>query len=489
MKKLKPIMFVGTGSDVGKSVLTTAFCRMFLQDGYAPAPFKAQNMASNSFSTENQLELGRAQAIQAEACNIPPRAEMNPVLLKPCGEQTAQVVVNGKNTGFTSARQFFEESDRSELFSQVMGAYDRLAEQYNPMVIEGAGSISEINLWDRDIVNMRVAERNQAATYLIADIDRGGVFASIYGSIMLLPENQRKLIKGIIINKFRGDESLFAEGRRKLEELTGVPVVGVLPYLQGIYVEPEDSLSLTNKKTFPMSGKINVGIVRWPHMSHFTDFHAMENTDGLHVYYSSDAYSLSVADIVILPHTDKIIEDIELLSSEGLDGVIREALQAGKPVVGIDAGFQAMGKNIVSHDGTGSVEGLGILDIKSRLFDLPRPMSTSFVPSLFKGTLPGYIVASGETSPISSEKDATPFVTWNESSNGDGYVKDAKIWGTYLHGAWNHSHLIEYLVQQVDPEFRIEEDYRTKQNRGFDQLADWIRQHVDVEYIYRSMEI
>lgn len=482
-------MFVGTGSDVGKSVLTTAFCRMFLQDGYAPAPFKAQNMASNSFSTEDQLELGRAQAIQAEACSIAPLAEMNPVLLKPCGEQTSQVVVCGRNTGFTSARQFFEESDRTELFSQVMGAYSRLANQYNPMVIEGAGSISEINLWDRDIVNMKMAEEVQAATYLIADIDRGGVFASVYGSIMLLPEEQRKLIKGIIINKFRGDESLFVEGRKKLEELTGVPVVGVLPYLHGVYIEPEDSLSLSTKKGFPASGAINIAIVKWPHVSHFTDFHAMERTDGLHVYYTNDAYSLSVADIIILPHTDKIIEDLQLLRAQGLDEVIQEAVKKNKTIVGVDAGYQAMGKMITSFDGTLTIEGLDILPINSQQYELPKPSSDTFYSSVLDTHLKGYLVASGVSNLISEEKAEHTYFAQTLEGLQDGYVRSPKIWGTYLHGIWNSSELIQYLGQQVDPAFRIPEDYKSKQEKGFNQLADWIRSHVDTDYIYRSIEL
>lgn len=237
-------MFVGTGSDVGKSVVNTGFCRLFVQDGYHPAPFKSQNMSLNSYATPDGLEIGRAQAAQAEACGLPCMVEMNPILLKPTTHQVSQVVLMGKPVGNKSAREFFRSDDRELLFDEVMRAYRRLSEKYSPMVIEGAGSISEMNLWDKDIVNMRVAMTTGAATYLVADIDRGGVFASVYGSIMLLPPEQRRCIKGVVINKFRGDQSLFEEGKKIIRDLTGVPVVGVLPYFDGVFIEQEDGVIL-----------------------------------------------------------------------------------------------------------------------------------------------------------------------------------------------------------------------------------------------------
>ena len=237
-QQLRPIMFVGTCSDAGKSVINAAFCRIFKQDGYQPAPFKAQNMSLNSYSTPEGGEMGRAQVVQAEACGIAPHTDMNPVLLKPTGDQTSQVVLCGKPIGNLSAKDYFGQHQRKEqLFDAATAAFQRLADRYNPIVLEGAGSISELNLRDHDITNMRMALRAGAATYLVADIDRGGVFGSVYGTIALLRPEEKALMKGIIINKFRGDASLFDEGRKLLHELTGVPVVGVIPWFKDIQIE------------------------------------------------------------------------------------------------------------------------------------------------------------------------------------------------------------------------------------------------------------
>ncbi|HWV31233.1 MAG TPA: cobyric acid synthase, partial [Dyadobacter sp.] len=259
--KLRPIMFVGTGSDVGKSVITAGFCRIFKQDGYQPAPFKAQNMSLNSFVTADGLELGRAQAVQAEAAQVPCESDMNPVLLKPTNDKTSQVVLNGKPVGNQSAYEYFMANDRRELFSAVKEAFDRLAARYSPIVMEGAGSISELNLKHRDITNLRMAAHAGAAVYLIADIDKGGVFGSVYGTIALLTPEERACMKGIIINKFRGDGRLFEEGKRMLEELTGLPVVGILPYFRDIHIEQEDSVSLELKYRSGVEGKVNVAVI------------------------------------------------------------------------------------------------------------------------------------------------------------------------------------------------------------------------------------
>ena len=279
-------MFVGTCSDAGKSILNTAFCRIFRQDGYRPAPFKAQNMSLNSCSTPEGGEIGRAQAVQAEACGILPHTDMNPVLLKPSTDQTSQVILNGKAVGNMSAREYFRSGNKTQLFTEAVKAFHRLEENHNPIVLEGAGSISELNVRDRDITNMRMAKEVDAATYLVADIDRGGVFASVYGSVMLLPEEERCLIKGVIINKFRGDVSLFEEGRQIIRELTGVPVVGVIPYYKDIHIEEEDSVALEAKASAAVAGKINVAVIRLPRMSNFTDFNALERDGRFHLYYT-----------------------------------------------------------------------------------------------------------------------------------------------------------------------------------------------------------
>lgn len=247
-KQLQPIMFAGTGSDVGKSIVATAFCRIFKQDGYHPAPFKAQNMALNSFATPEGLEIGRAQAVQAEAAGIPCHTDMNPLLLKPQSDHTSQVVLNGKPIGNRNAYDYFRKEGRNELRKEVFAAYDRLAAKYNPIVLEGAGSLAEINLRETDLVNMPMAMHAKANVILVGDIDRGGVFASVYGSLILLRPEERKRVKGVLINKFRGDIRLFESGIKMLEELCGIPVLGVLPYYKDIYIEEEDSVALANIK-------------------------------------------------------------------------------------------------------------------------------------------------------------------------------------------------------------------------------------------------
>jgi adenosylcobyric acid synthase len=339
-KKCRPIMFVGTGSDVGKSVINAGFCRIFKQDGWQPAPFKAQNMSLNSYPTPDGLEIGRAQAVQAEACGIPCRVEMNPVLLKPTGYMDSQVVLHGKPWANMSAKTYFNKTDRDYLFSEAMKAFSRLEGAYHPIVVEGAGSISEVNLWEKDITNMRVAVAKNAATYLIADIDKGGVFGSVYGSLLLLPEAERKQVKGIIINKFRGDISLFQEGVKQLEDLCGVPVVGVIPYFRDIYIDDEDSVVVDKKQFKAMTGKINMAVVLLPHMSNFTDFNVLEQIPEVNLYYAATSEDVAQADILILPGSKNTISDLLYLKKQGLVAAIQQAHQDGKAIYGICGGYQ-----------------------------------------------------------------------------------------------------------------------------------------------------
>ena len=282
-KTLRNIMFVGTGSDVGKSVIAAAFCRILRQDGYHPAPFKAQNMALNSYATPEGLEIGRAQAAQAEAAMIPCHVDMNPILLKPQSDHTSQVVLNGAPIGNRDAYSYFRGEGKDWLRREACEAFDRLASRFSPIVMEGAGSISELNLRDRDIVNMPMARHADADVILVGDIDRGGVFASLYGSVMLQTPNDRQRIKGIIVNKFRGDLRLFDDGRRMIEELCHVPVLGVVPYLEDIGVEDEDSVVLDKKQRHAKDGKINIAVVKLRHLSNFTDFNAIEQDHRLNV--------------------------------------------------------------------------------------------------------------------------------------------------------------------------------------------------------------
>ena len=303
-------MFVGTGSDVGKSIVATGFCRILLHLGYRPAPFKAQNMSLNSYPTPEGGEIGRAQAVQAEACEIPCHTDMNPILLKPTAEQMTQVIVNGKAVGNQSARAYFNVKQRDTLFVEAMKAYDRLAKRYNPIVIEGAGSISEVNLWPMDIVNMRVALRSGADVYLVTDIERGGVFGSLYGTIELLPPAERAAIKGIIINKFRGDRALFNSGRKIIQDLTKVPVVGILPYIHHLQIDAEDGVSIDSYDSQPKAGTVNIAVVRLPHISNFTDFDALKYIPGVTLYFTDEPKRLEQADIIMLPGSKNTINDL-----------------------------------------------------------------------------------------------------------------------------------------------------------------------------------
>ncbi|HBG41218.1 MAG TPA: cobyric acid synthase [Porphyromonadaceae bacterium] len=485
MKKLRPIMFVGTGSDVGKSVINAGFCRVFLQDGYAPAPFKAQNMSLNSFATADNLEIGRAQAVQADACGIDCRIEMNPILLKPTGNQTSQVVLNGKPAGNKSAREYFNETDRDALFREAMKSYDTLAALYNPIVIEGAGSISELNLWDKDIVNMRVALHTQAATYLVADIDKGGVFASVYGTIALLPPAERDAIKGIIINKFRGDVSLFDDGRKKLHELTGKPVVGIVPYFTDVFIEQEDSVAVESKGRTYLPGNVNIGVALLKHLSNFTDFDMLQRTPGVNLYYTDRPEELAKADIIVLPGSKNTLSDLRTLHEKGLAQAITAHHRAGKPLYGICGGYQMMGAEMRDPDGVegdiASLPGLGILPVTTTLAGGKQTRRCSFVFTDGGAEGEGYEIHAGST------PTSRPLCRLNTGED-DGYYLNEATWGTYLHGIFNNASVINRVLRQVNTDVHAEADYRMLKEEGFDRLAQLIRDHVDVSYIYKTLE-
>lgn len=485
MKSLRPIMFVGTGSDVGKSVINAAFCRLFKQDGYFPAPFKAQNMSLNSYVTTDGLEIGRAQAVQAEACGIPCSVEMNPVLLKPTSEKISQVVLNGKSTGNQSAQEYFNETNRDTLFAEAMKSYHILAQKHSPMVIEGAGSISEMNLWDRDITNMRVAEEVNAATILVADIDRGGVFGSVYGTIQLLPSNHRKLIKGIIINKFRGDKSLFDDGRRILEEITGVPVIGVIPYFRDIFIEQEDAVVLDRIHNKPVKGKINVGVVLLKQMSNFTDFDNLQHIPEVNLFYIKQAREVEHADILILPGSKNTIADMHYLHESAIAQAIVQHHLQNKPLFGICGGYQMMGKEISDPLGVESdvphIKGLGILPVTTTMGDHKKTEQCSFIfeeNNNISGS--GYQIHMGTTHsnhPLCRLKNGEP----------DGCFYNDRTWGTYIHGIFDNATVIESVLKLVQPSIKVTTSYRDIKEAGFNQLAQLIRKNVDMDYIYKVL--
>lgn len=495
---LKPIMFVGTCSDAGKSVINAAFCRIFKQDGYSPAPFKAQNMSLNSYSTPEGGEMGRAQVVQAEACGVEPHTDMNPVLLKPTNDKSSQVVLNGKPVGNMSAKDYFGvENCKEELFKEAIEAFRRLESRYNPIVLEGAGSISELNLRDRDITNMRMALQAEADVYLVADIDKGGVFGSVYGTIALLKPEERALMKGIIINKFRGDASLFEDGRRILEELTGVPVTGVIPWFRDIKIEEEDSVALDMKTNTYRDGKINVAIVLLKRMSNFTDFDVLDMDPRFNPYYTSNVDEIERADIILLPGSKNTLADLQGIRANGIADAVIRAYKTGKKVIGICGGYQMMGVRLEDPEGLEgnlpAVPGLGLLPQCTVIEQekITKQSVFSFLPGENGNITPspacrGYEIHMGRTSLLGSAPEQ-PAVRL-EDGRLDGYYLNNRCWGSYMHGILDNSVVLDNLAEGFDKEAATAPfDYAAFKEEQYDKLADLVRRHVDMESVYRGL--
>lgn len=489
-KNLHPLMLAGTGSDVGKSIIAAAFCRIFLQDGYHPAPFKAQNMALNSYATPEGLEIGRAQVVQAEAAGVPCHTDMNPLLLKPSSDHTSQVVLNGRPIGNRNAYEYFRREGREELRKEVHAAFDRLAVRYNPVVMEGAGSISEINLRDSDLVNLPMAMHAGADVILVADIDRGGVFASVYGSVMLLRPEERKHIKGILINKFRGDIRLFESGVKMLEDLCGVPVVGVVPYYKDIYIEEEDSVMLQTKNIRAGQGKVNVAVVLLRHLSNFTDFNVLERDPRVHLFYTNNTDELMKADIILLPGSKSTLSDLYELRRNGVAQAIVRAHREGATVMGICGGYQLMGREVCDPDHVeGEIErlpGLGLLPVSTRMQGekVTRQVRFRFLED--SAVCEGYEIHMGTTTPLAD----VPVSPLNHLADGreDGYFVDRTCMGTYIHGILDNPSVIDYLLEPFADKLKETAfDYKAFKEEQYDKLAAHVRKHVDLPLIYQIL--
>ena len=485
MKQMSPIMLAGTGSDVGKSLIATGLCRIFLQDGYSPAPFKAQNMALNSYATPDGLEIGRAQAVQAEACGIPCSADMNPILLKPSGEHTSQVVLNGKPSGNRDAYSYFRKEGKDELRRLAHEAFDRLSSRYNPIVLEGAGSISELNLREGDIVNMSMARYADADVILVADIDRGGVFASVYGSVMLQTPEDRKRIKGIIINKFRGDLRLFESGRQMLEELCGIPVLGVVPMANHIKIEEEDSVALENKNKLITHNKVKVGVVALPHISNFTDFNVLERHLEVNLFYITVPEEIEDADIIIIPGSKNTLADLNHLRKKGFASQIIRAREAGKSVIGICGGYQMMGTMISDPDGVeGEIRelpGLGLLPVTTILTGTKTTRQVKFRFLDSEEICEGYEIHMGHT------KSNSP-LTKNIDGEQDGCFIDERCFGSYIHGILDNPVVLDYILAPYSPRNLMSDfDYHAFKESQYDALAAWLREYVDIDKLYKIM--
>lgn len=474
-------MLAGTGSDVGKSIIATALCRIFVQDGYSPAPFKAQNMALNSYATPDGLEIGRAQAVQAEAARVPCHTDMNPLLLKPNSEHTTQVVLNGKPIGNRSAYDYFRKEGREELRRSVCDAFDRLALRHNPIVMEGAGSISEINLRESDLVNMPMARHAGAKVILVADIDRGGVFASAYGSVMLQTPEDRQRIRGIIVNKFRGDLRLFEKGRQMLEDVCGVPVLGVVPMFKDIVIDQEDSMDVPTSHKEGRQGCLAVAVVLLRHISNFTDFNMLERDERVNLFYTNNVKDIEQADIVIIPGTKATLDDLMELRRNGVAQAIVRAHKASKMVIGICGGYQMLGQMITDPDGVeGSIARLPGLGLLNTTTQMTAGKVTRQVEFDFNGErCQGYEIHQGVTRHTDGEATASlPQV-----------LTEGNCIGTYIHGFLDNPPVIDYILHSTTPHHPHSEEVSIAdfKDRQYDLLADHVRKYVDIDKLYEIL--
>lgn len=491
-------MLAGTGSDVGKSIIAAALCRIFKQDGYTPAPFKAQNMALNSYATPEGLEIGRAQAVQAEAAGIPCHTDMNPLLLKPNSDHTSQMVLHGKPIGNRDAYDFWRRNltpssspkERGvytlDFRKEVCAAFDRLSQKYNPIVMEGAGSISELNLRDTDLVNLPMARHANADVILVGDIDRGGVFASVYGSIALQTPEDRRLIKGIIINKFRGDLRLFDSGRKMLEDICGVPVLGVVPYFKDIHIDEEDSVSLEQKRRQLVEGKVNIAVVLLRHISNFTDFDTLERDPRVNLFYTNNVSDLQRADIIILPGTKSTLDDLLELRRNGCAQAIVSAHRDGKMVVGICGGYQMLGLTVEDPEGIeGSVAklpGLGLLPIRTVM---SAEKTTRQVTFQFDGQeCQGYEIHQGVSTLVGEASKLCSQANAGAPKLGS-FACYGNCLGTYIHGFLDNAPVIDHLLKGKSAvPARDPRDFKEEQ---YDKLAAHVRRFVDIERLYQIL--
>lgn len=519
------LLFAGTGSDVGKSLIVAGICRILRQDGLNPAPFKAQNMALNSYVTPEGLEIGRAQAVQAEAAGIPCHTDMNPLLLKPQSDHTSQVVLNGKPMGTSSAYDYFRKEGREHLRKAVCEAFDRLSSRYNPIIMEGAGSISEINLRNSDLVNMPMARYADADVILVADIDRGGVFASVYGSVMLQTPEDRRRIKGVIINKFRGDIRLFEKGCKQIEDLCGIPVLGVVPYMSDVHIEEEDSVDLEKKAKHAKAGMVNIAVVMLKHISNFTDFDALEHDPRIHLFYATDAQQLRDADIIIVPGTKSTISDLAELRRSGMAEAVQHAHREGTLVIGICGGYQMLGREVLDplhvEGEQERMPGLNLLPLSTTMTSEKTTQQVEFTlnPSLLPSDakMHGYEIHMGETKATDQLENQTgkgndkqegsakliaeqakdqalcSSAPASAASSADvipltsigGHYRNNCI-GTYIHGIFDNQPFIEWMLSLTGKDLSEQQefDYSAYKEEQYDLLADHLRKHIDMHRIH-----
>ncbi len=495
----KSIMVQGTASSAGKSLLVTGLCRIFRQDGFSVAPFKSQNMALNSFITREGLEMGRAQVAQAEAAGVEPSVLMNPILLKPVGDATSQVIVNGEVVATMGAAEYYRR--KPEFVPAVREAYARLAAAHDIVVIEGAGSPAEINLRDNDIVNMGMAAMADAPVLLVGDIDRGGVFASLYGTLALLEPEERARVKGLVINKFRGDAAILRPGLAQLEELTKTPVVGVVPWTRAD-IDDEDGASDRFGK--PRGDKpLDAAVLRLPRISNFTDFAALERHPAFSVRYVGSARELGAPDLLIIPGTKNTMADLLWLRQTGLEAAVKKLARSGTPVIGVCGGYQMLGGALRDPDGVeggGSLRGMELLPVET-VFSRQKTRTrvtgcANAVPGFFSclagAAFDGYEIHMGET----SRDEAGPAFAVLENGAGrktDGAARE-NILGSYVHGLFDSGELPARLAETLLAEKGLSAapapvpDHAAYKEQQYDTLADTLRAALDMAAVQAILE-
>ena len=507
MKKIaKKVMFQGTSSHVGKSILTTAFCRILTQDGYNTAPFKAQNMALNSYVTRSGGEMGRSTVAQAEAAGVEPIVQMNPVLLKPTGNSCSQVILLGKSVGNYSASDY-QNKYSQQAWDSVKKSLDYMETHYDILVIEGAGSPAEVNLKKNDIVNMRIAKECQSPVFLIADIDRGGALASIVGTLELLDEEERKRVKGLVINKFRGDITLLEPALTFLEERTGIPVLGVIPYLDQLGIDDEDSVSLQDMPKDSVMRDIHIAVIQTPKISNFTDFDAFTHEPDVNVRFVQQGDLIGNPDVIILPGSKNTTEDLLYLKHHGYADEIKELADRGTPVIGICGGYQMLGEKVCDplhvESDKDEVTGLGLLPYITTMQGEKNTYQVEFncenLPFLDMNfsaeNLKGYEIHMGETVLTGTAQSLFNIVRRSNAPVDlqDGFINDKHhVFGTYCHGIFDNDHLRRSVINALrkrkgllplDVKFK----YREYKEAEFDRLAAIVRKHFDMKKFYEIL--
>lgn len=497
----KVLMIQGTMSGAGKSIVVAGLCRLFKNRGYKVAPFKAQNMALNSFITNEGLEMGRAQVVQAEACGIEPSCLMNPLLLKPQSDVGSQVILNGKVLGNYSAKEFYKI--KKDMVAPIMESYERLSEDYDLIIVEGAGSPAEINLRTDDLVNMGFALRVNAPVFIVGDIDRGGVFAQLYGTMALISEEERALVKGVIINKFRGDVDLLKPGLVQLEDLIHVPTIGVLPY-QMLDIDDEDSQSERLNSSSKDGAILDVAVIKVRHMSNYSDFTYLAAQKEVSLRYVSSTVELGNPDLIIIPGSKNTIYDLKVLKDDGFDLLLNKAHNRGIPIIGICGGYQMLGSTISDPDGVegeagAETEGFNLLKTKTILERKKETRQRSGVINVCGGDLKslsgckveGYEIHMGRTTSIDTSDNA--FITTDSGS--DGFECDG-VYGTYLHGFFDTNDVVRSIVQDLCFKKGLEphegdsshQNYFEYKEEQYNKLALAIEEYFDVDEIIRIIE-